>query len=107
PHFVVTNGTRRASCCCAWLDQSVDAGVSERGSRGAKRGGNLWVLRSESRQPVRPPRKLHRLRTAKPASNHAEIDCLIETRATRKTGAVSVCYNEMRNVPIIHYSFNT
>jgi len=28
---------------------------------------------------VRPPRKLHRLRTAKPASDHAEIDRLIET----------------------------
>jgi len=26
---------------------------------------------------VRPPRKLHRLRTAKPASDHARIDALI------------------------------
>jgi hypothetical protein len=44
-----------------------------REAAGAKGGGNLWVLRSESRQPLRPPRKLHRLSTAKPASDHAEI----------------------------------
>ena len=71
-------------------DYSVDADVLERGSRGAKRG-NLWVLRSESRKPVKPPRKLHRLRTAKPASDHAEIDRMIETRAPRSPSPVPFC----------------